>query len=534
MRHVFPSIYGPRSHSGVIFAPYFASNLWAIGWVPLPVRSFSNMDMHSKKVEQLQESVRVFRNSSILSCPLALDYRSGPSNTTRSKSYKHACTSLDFSKFNDVIQIDPEKQIAIVEPRVTMEALLKATLAYQLMPAVIPECKGITVGGAIMGGAAESSSHRWGCFNDICSSYQLICGDGTLVRASRDENQDIFYGVAGSYGSLGALVAAEIQLIPAPRFVHLCYSVYPHPLEAIENIQNMLKKTPKPDFIDVIIFQKNLAVIIEGHLESKNDVSTEASSFSLKSPFSQWFYQHVKQIAVDTRKSMHKERMTLENYVFRYDLGAFWMGTYLFRIPFLRHFVSEGLLGFEKPIKENFYERDIQSLHKVRDPPFLKRALMRPLLNSQNLWALLHRAEKWVKNRMMIQDFCIPERHAQNFCCEILNNPAIYPIWVCPIKGTRTPQIFAPHLLSQDSTDRYLINFGLYGIPAYDHPICHITRKLEQDACVYGGRKALYSHSYYSLDEFWKIYSRQIYENLRKKTHAQGMWHDITDKVLSE
>lgn len=45
-------------------------------------------------------------------------------------------------------------------------------------------------------------------------------------------------------------------------------------------------------------------------------------------------------------------------------------------------------------------------------------------------------------------------------------------------------------------------------------------------------RKLLYAVSYYPEDEFWQIYSRKDYEELRKKYHADGTLVDITKKVL--
>ena len=37
--------------------------------------------------------------------------------------------------------------------------------------------------------------------------------------------------------------------------------------------------------------------------------------------------------------------------------------------------------------------------------------------------------------------------------------------------------------------------------------------------------KVLYSRSYYTVDEFWKIYSQEAYEALREKTKADGVLH---------
>ncbi|HLE18553.1 MAG TPA: FAD-binding protein, partial [Syntrophales bacterium] len=216
---------------------------------------------HSNKVAKLQEELKNFQTSHTIS-PLNFRYNTGHSNTTRSKSYKQTGGKLDLEAFNEIIKIDPHKRLALVEPRVTMEQLAKATLAYGLMPPVIPEFKGITVGGAIAGGAAESSSHKWGGFCDTCSALEVLCGDGTVLRTTPENHSDIFYGASGAYGSLGPILSAEIKLVPAKEFVRLHYHIFSNPLEALEMVQKLSHSTQPPDFIDAMAFAKNCSVVM--------------------------------------------------------------------------------------------------------------------------------------------------------------------------------------------------------------------------------------------------------------------------------
>src|SRR5262249_36913878 len=152
------------------------------------------------------------------------------------------------------------------------------------------------------------------------------------------------------------------------------------------------------------------SVVMEGHLQPKDNLVRQAPLFSLQSPFSDWFYQHVKKKSLD--KQHDTEKMSLEDYFFRYDLGGFWMGAYLFQLPFLKRFMIEGMLCFEQPLKDNFSQSEIERLHAIPDPPILGRALLRLFLNTKKLWALLHKAENWIQRRMIIQDFCIPQSYA--------------------------------------------------------------------------------------------------------------------------
>lgn len=485
------------------------------------------LNHHSKKIEELTAHFKTMKREG--KNLFSLEYPEGISNTTHNKNYKNQSTRLNFGQFNEIIGIDLEKKSVLAEPRVTMKSLLDFTLPYGLIPAVLPEFKGITVGGAIMGGAAESSSHQWGCFHDTCLSYELINGNGDVVKATPLENSDLFHGIAGSYGSIAALALAEIQLVPVQKDIFLRYHSFSDPLQAIDKMRSLVHSLHPPHFLDGLIFSPDLSVIIEGNLQPFDQADDKGEHFSMKSPLSPWYYQHVKEKGKASKSWL--EIMPVEEYLFRYDLGAYWMGAYLFNLSFLKSFIVEGWLGYGNRENDQFDPEQIKTFYLDSEPNLIGRTLFRPFLSSQHLWSLLHHAKRWVQNRSVIQDFCIPENLALDFCRQILIDPAIFPIWICPIKGTDKPQIFSPHRLNATLSGTHFINFGGYGVPKTGESIPATTRKLEKLTAQWGGRKVLYSDSYYTEEEFWHIYSRPLYENLRNQVNAHGVWHEITTKV---
>lgn len=492
---------------------------------------------HGEKVSSLQKQIRDFYLESQTDPklqPITLSYANRESFTLRTKSYKKDCFKINCGGLNHVLEIDPVKKIVFVEPRVTMDELVKATLAYGLTVPVVPELKEITVGGAILGIGGESGSHQWGTFNDVCNAFEIIRGDGTLLRATPDENPDNFYGFPGSYGSLGLLVLAEIKLMEAKEFVHLRNHIFNDPFEAIKNFRELSSKRHPPDFLDGMIFSKDLAIVIEGTMTSKEDISSSFPFFSQKSIFSEFYHQHVQKIASKHRSNTYEEVMTLYEYFFRYDLGAFWTGPHLFDISFSWRFIIQELLKISKSPNEEFTKSEIKKFHAVPNPNSLFRGLLRPFMSGKRLCKMLHSAEKWIQKRMVIQDFCIPENNAAEFLREILTSVEIFPIWLLPVKGTNRQQVFAPHLLPKDEKKGLFINFGIYGISPNCTSTKNITKKLEQKTGLLGGRKILYSHSYYDREQFWKIYSHGAYQSLRNQTLSERVWHDITDKVLSD
>ena len=68
---------------------------------------------------------------------------------------RFASRPIDTSQLTHIIEIDPVEQRCVAEPGVTFEELVRATLPLGLAPAVVPELRGITLGGAV---AADCTS----------------------------------------------------------------------------------------------------------------------------------------------------------------------------------------------------------------------------------------------------------------------------------------------------------------------------------------------------------------------------------------
>jgi len=85
--------------------------------------------------------------------------------------------------FNEVLSI--KENFVEAEGMVTYESLLAACLAHGVMPAVVPQLKTITLGGAVAGVGIESSSHRHGLVHDTMLELDVLLGDGRVVAYPR-------------------------------------------------------------------------------------------------------------------------------------------------------------------------------------------------------------------------------------------------------------------------------------------------------------------------------------------------------------
>lgn len=467
--------------------------------------------MHEQKVFEIQQELKAWKETKK---PLELPF-THHSNMMRKK--KFSSPPLSFRSLDQVIEIDAKSKTAWVEPGVSMERLVEKTLQYNLIPEVVPEFKGITVGGAINGAALESSSHLYGQFNDQCLSYEILTGDGTVLVADRNNHRELFYAIPGSFGTLGILLSVKINLMETTPNILLNYHRFKSFKDAIDFMALKHQDRDPPDFMEGIAYSQDLTVVVLGNF-TRHEIPNK---LSLKYPWSCWFYQHA-------RFAEKEELIPIKEYLFRHDRGAFWMGGYAspFALSYLSHKSENILGGLASQLSEKFMPLHAQPVY----PSKLFRMLFGGFMDSQRLYKSLHSgSEQWFEKHFVIQDFYLPQIHADEFTDYALNRYKIVPIWICPIKSATTPQIFSPHYSPKDEL---LFDIGIYGYP-YRSEGPTAVRDLEAMTYNLGGRKMFYCYSYLEKEKFWQIYSEEVYNNLRARYQLESISKDITEKILN-
>src|SRR5205823_14336356 len=98
---------------------------------------------------------------------------------------------------------------------------------------------------------------------------------------------------------------------------------------------------------------------------------------------------------------------------------------------------------------------------------------------------------------------------------------AIVPIWLSPI---RAPAAAAPFALSPLRAEATYINFGFWDVirDRKSHPPGYRNRLIERTVAELGGLKSLYSDSYYTKDEFWRVFDHAAYSALKARYDPAG------------
>lgn len=414
----------------------------------------------------------------------------GNSNSTRMQSYadRHV---IDTSSLNHVLEVNTQEKYVLVEPSVHMDELVGATLAYGLVPPVVMEFPAITVGGGVEGGAAESSSFRYGAFHETTLEYEIILGDGSVERVSRTQKPDLFWGTAGSYGSLGIITLVKLRLVPAQSYVRVTYQRTTSYGDALERIRVVMDKPKGIDFVDGIVYSPHLGTIMTGTL-----VATAGGPLAtFRKPSDDWFYLHAQKIVA--KHDTYVEYIPLKDYLFRYDRGAFWMGRTAIRhlkLPFSR----------------------------------LVRRLFDRLLHTDIMYRFLHASE--LSQQLFIQDMFMPQDRVESFIKYITKKLDIWPLWLLPLHNSHRPlDMFG---VSHPSAG-YVVNVGVWGkAPTRSFAaFAKLNREVEEQLIKSQAHKILYAHSYYPREQFWQIYNHAHYQELREKYKAEGIFQDIYDKV---
>jgi hypothetical protein len=400
--------------------------------------------------------------------------------------------SVDISRLNDIIELHEDEQYVIVEPNVPLDRLISQTLKVGLVPPVVPELPGITCGGAVIGGAGESSSYKAGLFDDNCFEYEIVLGNGKVITASATQNSDLYYALPWSYGTLGLLSLIKMKLVLARPYVHVRYCSFETYDDAIACIKRMSHEG-EHTFIDGIVYSRTKTVVMLGNFS--DNIGFPVQTFSR--PHDPWFYEHAREVTMST--AHYEELIPITDYLFRYNRNGFWMGKVFFEflhIPYTK----------------------------------LTRTLFAPYLNARAMFDAVQKLN--LTRSFFIHDYVTDFEAAADLISYADTIVGIYPIWLCPICTFHAKEKISPTNVSREGI---VLDIGIYGRSRKYTADKHGTNdKIERYATAHKSMKVLYSEVFYPEDEFWTIYDKVAYDAIRRKYSAENVFPDLWHKVRSK
>ena len=408
---------------------------------------------------------------------------------------------LDVSAFSGVLEVDAGARTADVLGMTTYEDLVAATLPHGLVPLCVPQLRTITLGGAVTGLGIESASWRNGCPHESVLDLDVLTGDGRVVTASAtNEHADLFHGFPNSYGSLGYALRLRIELEPATPYVRLrhvpCGDAAGLAATIAEATGTGSYDGERVDYVDGTVFSRTESYLT---LATYADTAEQAPSDYTGESI---YYRSIQQRRTDV--------LTMHDYLWRWDTDWFWCSR---------------AFGAQNPIVRRVWPKD-----KLRSDVYWKLvALDRRTSFSARLGVLRRQPPR----ESVVQDVEVPVDALPQFLDFFHREVGIEPVWVCPLRQ-RDPDARWP-LYELDAGTTY-VNVGFWSTvplpPGVDPADGRVNRRIEQVVTDLGGRKSLYSTSFYDRAEFARLYGGATYDRLRAEYDPDGRLPDMWTKTV--
>lgn len=382
----------------------------------------------------------------------------------------------------NVLEIDTKKMVVHVEPMCTIGFLNRLLVQNGVTLPIVPELDFLTIGGLVMGGGIESTSHIHGLFQHICLEYELVTANGEVTIANLKENADLYHSVPFSYGTLGFLTRVTLKLTPYIPYLKLTYRPTYTVEDATEVLDREANRKSGNDSVEGIMFTENTAVIMTGEFVSEDKVEKDKIN-RMGLWYKPWFYRYV-QTFLDKGETV--EYVPTLHFHQRHNKPAFWLTHYW--LPWAHNIVARFLLGWILPFNHQLMQ-------------FLKEKFV----------------DKDFEDNVILQDFIIPIKNVKGALELSRDIVDVWPIWMVPCKLWHDWQ--PESLTPRAGKDVMYLDFGVYGLtflPSFQGRD-KTLRMFEKWTFENEGYQALYAETLMSYAEFCEMFPRGLYDSVRSR-----------------
>jgi FAD/FMN-containing dehydrogenase len=248
----------------------------------------------------------------------------------------------------------------------------------------------------------------------------------------------------------------------------------------------------RADFLDGVAFGPDELYLTVG---TYSDVAPWRSDYT---------GQHVYYTSI---QGPHEDFLTIRDYLWRWDTDWFWCSR-----PF----------GVQKPLIRALWPRRYRRSDVYRKLVALDHRL--------GLTAALNEGRQRPAREDVIQDVEIPVEQGADFLTFFDGRVGMTPVWLCPLRlrGDRDWPLYPL------KPGEVYVNFGFWGQVALPpgHRDGYYNRLIENQVGALGGHKSLYSTSFYSEDDFNRLYNVVAQEALKREYDPDGRLPGLYEKCV--
>ncbi|MFO8050852.1 MAG: FAD-binding oxidoreductase [Thermoplasmatota archaeon] len=423
---------------------------------------------HEKKVQRIARELKNRKSKK----PVSLKKKAVSHQVPKPNDLRYYDEKIDISGLNEILEIDPVNRTCTAEPGVTFEDLVDATMEHGLVPIIVPELKTITIGGAVAGCSIESMSFKHGGFHDTCLEFEVITAKGEVLHCTPDTL--LFQMMHGTFGTLGILSLLKFKLIPSKPYVNVRFQRF----NDVDDFKEGIWKHYNERDVD----------FMDGFIHSPDEFVINAADFVDDAPYTH-DYEWLEVFYQNSRKK-DEDYLETPNYFFRYNNGV----------------------------------TNVQ--------PFPVRMLLGKWLTSNEILKMADKLHSVIPSSMIpiTIDLFIPFSKLEEFLGWYVDEIGHFPLWCVPYKRVRNYEWLAEEYHMDKNQDELILDLAIYGMKNKDDGK-NYYRLMEEELMKIGGIKTLISHNYFTEAEFWSIWNRDNYMEIKKRTDPDNIFRDLYEKM---
>ena len=221
------------------------------------------------------------------------------------------------------VRVDPVRRLAVAEGGATWEDYDSATTRYGLA-STGGTFMDTGIGGLTLGGGIGYLMGTQGFTVDTLVGVRLVTAEGEVVRASEDENPELFWGMRGAGANFGVVFEFEYRLQPVPQLYGGSIS---YPLaasaEVIHAVRDLAAEAPDQLHLQCIVGRRT-------------PVTTVLACFQGAAEMGECLLQplrHVAGVVADDLRQLTYSEMQATNPLLPFGLRHYWKGHFLRSLP---------------------------------------------------------------------------------------------------------------------------------------------------------------------------------------------------------
>lgn len=115
-------------------------------------------------------------------------------------------------RLDKFLAFDEGSGLLSAQAGVSLDEILRVFVPRGWFLPVTPGTRHVTLGGAVASDVHGKNHHGAGCFSQHVAGFDLMKGDGSVIRCSPSENADAFRATCGGMGLTGVILAVQVRM----------------------------------------------------------------------------------------------------------------------------------------------------------------------------------------------------------------------------------------------------------------------------------------------------------------------------------